>query len=229
MVAECHRNVAARHFSHLSTSKFSRVYWGRSMRAHMLPDTRTSAPFNLLLFGGCDIYGPLDPLLRTGEKVRRAPYGHIPFTYTFGEIFQAIEVLRGEREVPEELRPLCFMDSKFVPVLRAADFDDVDVFLVEPASPVDMIFRGTFLNRLPLSSIVLQPLRQIGKEAAKHANLWLRSILTAQDDEKRLEITEELLELMPDDLENADFIRSILTESHARRIDVPDAFGKLQS
>jgi hypothetical protein len=121
------------------------------------------------------------------------------------------------------------MDSEFVPVPRAAEFDDVDVFLVEPASPVDMIFRGSFVNRLPLSSIVLQPLRQIGKDASKFANLWLRSLLTAQDDEKRLEIAEALIELMPDDLENSEFIRTILMESYARRIDVPDAFGKLQN
>jgi hypothetical protein len=167
--------------------------------------------------------------MRTGEKARRAPYGHVPFTYTFGEMFQTIEVLRGEREVPEEIRQLCFMDSEFIPVPRAADFNDVDVFLIEPASPVDMIYRDCYLNRIPLSNIVLQPLRALGKEAAKYANLWLRCELTAQDDEKRLELADALIDLMPDDLENGDFIRSVLSEAYARKIDVPEAFRKLQN
>jgi hypothetical protein len=199
------------------------------MRAQMNSGTQERSPLNLFLFGGCDIYGPLDPLFRSGEKVRRAPYGHIPFTYTFGEIFQTIAVLRGEREVPDEIKPLCFMDSETVPVAQAAQFGDVDVFLVEPASPVDMTFRGCYLNRLPLSSIILQPLRQISKEASKYANLWLRFLLTAQDDQKRLEVAEELIKLMPADFENAEFTRSILTESYSRKIEVPPAFGRVQS
>jgi hypothetical protein len=195
----------------------------------MLSVSRERAPLNIFLLGGCDIYGPLEPLLRAGERIRRAPYGHIPFTYTFGEMFQAIGVLRGERKVPDEIRPLCFMDSDYGPVPRAADFGDVDVFLIEFGSTVDMIFRGCCLNRLPLSSIVLQPLRQIGKDASKLANHWLRSEIMGQDAGKRLELAEQLISMMPDNLENADFIRSVLLESSAEKIDVLPALEKLRT
>ena len=144
-------------------------------------------------------------------------------------MFQAIGVLRGERQVPDEIRPLCFMDCEYGPVPRAADFADVDVFLIEFGSTVDMMFRGCYLNRLPLSSIVLQPLRDIGKDAAKYANQWLRSELMAQDPGKRLELAEQLIAMMPDDLENAEFIRGVLRESSAEKIDVLPALEKLRT
>lgn len=186
------------------------------------------APLSVFLLGGCDIHGPLDLIARAGEKIRRPAYGHVPFTFTFGEMFQTIEVLRGKKEVPKEIRPLCLMDDEFVPVARSADFADVDLFLVEPASSIDLVYRGCSFNRIPLSNIVLQPLRQISKDASKFANHWLRAGLVGQDDEKRLELAESLIALMPKNLDNADFIKSVLLESRARKNDVLDALTRLQ-
>src|SRR5579859_2241083 len=91
---------------------------------------------SVLVFGACLLHGPLNPLHRMGGRFAYANYGPTPGTYTFGEIFQAIGVLRGEREVPQELRSLCNMRPNFRPVARSADFSDVDVVLLEPSSPI---------------------------------------------------------------------------------------------
>lgn len=187
------------------------------------------APLSVFLLGGCDIHGPLDLIARAGQKIRRPAYGHVPFTFTFGEMFQTIEVLRGKKEIPEEIRPLCLMDDQFVPVARSADFEDVDLFLVEPASSIDLVYHDCSFNRIPLSNIVLQPLRQISKDASKYANHWLRAGLVGQDDEKRLELAESLIALMPKYLDNFDFIKSVLLETRARKNEVLAALTRLQN
>src|ERR1700751_4026489 len=99
-------------------------------------------PISVLALGACLLHGPLNPAARLGEKLRSPPYGRVPGVYTFGEMFQVIGVLRGERDIPEEIERLCSIQGNFHPVSTAVDFRDVDVAWVDPASPIDITFRG---------------------------------------------------------------------------------------
>src|SRR5215472_16142918 len=117
-----------------------------------------TVPVGVLPFGGCVLRGPLnvakaDDHMRDGLK--RLPYGGIPPTYTFGEMRQAVAVLRGELDVPQRIRPLCRMRPNLKPVDTAADFRNVDVALLEPATPMEITFRGHTLNQSALNQQVV--------------------------------------------------------------------------
>src|SRR5271157_5018690 len=128
---------------------------------------------SVLIFGDCLLHGPLNPLHRARTNFRYPDYGPVPGCYTFGEMFQAIDVLRGNKNVPQEYRPLCAMRPNFRPVERAATFSDVDVVLLEPSSPVELNFRDCVLNRTSLVQTVIHPVLERGNEARKASNAWL--------------------------------------------------------
>jgi hypothetical protein len=103
--------------------------------------------FNVLLFGGCLLHQPIQRSPRARAKLAFHKYGPLTGVHSFGEMFQVIDVLRGEKEVPLELRPLCRMSPGLRAVPRAKDFNDLDLALVEPASPIEITFRNVIINR----------------------------------------------------------------------------------
>lgn len=183
---------------------------------------------NVLVMGACLLHGPLNPLARTGGRFRYANYGPVPGTYTFGEMFQAVALLRGERDVPQEIRPLCNMRPNFRPVARSADFSDVDAVLLEPSSPIDISFRGCYLNRTLIGQLVTGPVTEVSREARKHANLWLRTGIIGLNEEARAEAAKELVKFIPHDMEGADLARAVILEARSSKSDVYDSFRRLQ-
>ncbi len=152
----------------------------------------------------------------------------MPGTYTFGEMFQAIALLRGERDVPQEFRPLCNMRPGFRPVARSADFADVDVALLEPASPIDLTFRGCNLNRTLLAQQVLTPVASISKEARKSGNVWLRTGLMGLDEVVRAKSAKEFANFVPETMENAELAKAVILETRASKANVFDGFRRMR-
>src|SRR5665213_3403466 len=131
-------------------------------------------PVNILPLGACLLSGPLAAIRREGKPLTSNRYGSIGGCYTFGIMLQIIATLRGERDVPQEIRPLCGMKANVGPRRGADTFSDIDMALLEPASVVEITFRGCSLNRLLLSKLVVEPIRALGPEASKAVMQWFR-------------------------------------------------------
>ncbi len=183
---------------------------------------------SILVLGGCLLHGPLNPRSRAGAGFNYPKYGPIPGTYTFGEMFQAIGILRGERDVPPEIRPLCALRPNFKAVPRAAEFSDVDVALIELSSPIEIIFRGCNLHVPCLAQEIMNPIRNQSREAAKCMATWFRSGLQAVDDDVRAMAAEELVRFIPDTFENAELMKAVILETRSEKSEVLNGMARLQ-
>lgn len=181
-------------------------------------------PTTVLPMGACLLHGPLNPVARERKRLAYPKYGPFPGVYTFGEMFQALDVLLGKREVPDEIRPLCNMRPNFVARPSAVGFDEVDVALLEPSSPVDIVYKGCNLNRTAVAQIVIAPIRATGREGAKLASQWLRTGLVGFDEATRAKAAEELVKHVPADLPQRDLIIDVILETRSFKADVLGGF-----
>lgn len=186
-------------------------------------------PTTVLTMGACLLHGPLNPLARERKRLAYPKYGPFPGVYTFGEMFQALDILLGKRDVPAEIRPFANIRPNFVARPSAVGFGEVDVVLVEPSSSVDLLYRGCYLNRTTLAQIVIAPLRATGREAAKAASQWLRTGLVGFDEAARAQGAEELVKHIPSDLPQKELIADVILETRSSKADVLAGFKGLLS
>jgi hypothetical protein len=177
-------------------------------------------PTTVLPMGACLLHGPLNPIARERVRIAYPKYGTFPGVYTFGEMFQALDVLLGRREVPDEIRPIANMRPNFVARESAVGFGEVDVVLVEPSSPIDLEYRGCNLNRTTLTQIVLAPIRATGREGNKAANQWLRTGLIGLNEDVRAGAAQVLVKHIPQDLPEKDFFADVILQTRSRKADV---------
>jgi len=186
-------------------------------------------PTTVLPMGACLLHGPLNPVARERARLAYPKYGTFPGVSTFGEMFQALDILLGKTDVPAEIRPIANMRANFVAKPSAAGFAEVDAVLVEVSSPVDLEYRGSFLNRNTLTQIVLNPIRATGREAAKAAAQWLRLGLVGMDDEVRAQAAEELVKLIPAELPDRELFADVILETRSSETNVLEGFTRLRS
>jgi hypothetical protein len=188
-----------------------------------------SEPTTVLTMGACLLHGPLNPLARERKRLAYPKYGPFPGVYTFGEMFQALDILLGKADVPAEIRPIANIRPNFVAKPSAVGFNEVDVVLVEPSSPVNLCYRGCYLNRTTLAQIVIAPIRATGREAAKAAGQWLRTGLVGFDEAARLKGAEDLVKLIPKDLPERDFFADVILETRSSKVDVLEGLKNIAS
>lgn len=182
---------------------------------------------NAILFGGCMMRQPLRAMATRQRGLADEKYGSAAAKHTFGEMFQFIEVLRGARRIPRELMSLCRISARVGPVAGAEDFRDLDVALIEPASPAELTFRGFAINRIGLMKM-LAPIEAEGREAKKLAAQWLRVGLTGLNEDVRAATATKLLDHVHGDTEQADLTRAVISETRAFKSDITDGFRRMQ-
>jgi hypothetical protein len=144
-------------------------------------------------------------------------------------MFQTLEVLRGQKDIPRKIRKLCHMSPQLKPVADAKDFSELDVVLVEPSSPTELTFRGIFINRLRVAIEILNPIKELGgKEAVKLSAAWLRNGLVGLDEAVRAETSAKLLTYVHGDTEEAELARAVIQETRASRSDILGGFRKIR-
>ncbi|HEY1706728.1 MAG TPA: hypothetical protein VGG10_00575 [Rhizomicrobium sp.] len=155
-------------------------------------------------------------------------YGPIKTSYSFGEMFQVIDVLRGQKEIPAYLRYLSGIPSELVPVPSARDFSDIDVALIEPSTPVELTFRGVSINRTRIQGLMRDV---VGKEREpfKARNRWLRLGLMDRNEQIRREASETLLGFIHGDSEADELARAVIRETEVSRSNIPDSFRKMKA
>lgn len=170
-----------------------------------------------LLLGACMLHWPI---LRTPvgkAKLACETYGSPLEVHTFGEIFQLLAVLRGTKDVPTEIRSLARIPFSLRPVVSAQGFHEIDVALVAPSSPIELTFRGHFVNRQALRDLVTAHLPVDAREGPKLLHHWLKVGLAARRERVRADAAAQLLALMYDKSSTAELARAVVEETRSYR------------
>jgi len=186
-----------------------------------------AAHLNVLLFGGCLVHWPMTRTTRAEGRIRYDAYGPIREIHSFAEMFQIVEILRGQRKIPEEFQLISRM-TELRPVSGAADFGDIDVALLEPASPIELIFRGVAFHRNAITTNFLKPIMDRGREERKVGAIWLRHGLVGLNEEIRADAAAKLAEYVIGDTPEDDFARALFLEVRSRKTDVLGGFVKMR-
>ena len=177
--------------------------------------------------GGCLVRRPLRSVPNLQSRLVVDRYGIIKVVHSMAEMIQAVEFLKGRREIPPEIRFLTSVSPFLKPLPEGDDFRDLDLVLAEPGSPVDITFRGFATNRGRITDLVLKPIEDTVPEARKLTLKWVRLGLMEMNEEARQETSAKLLELVPDDGQ-AEFRRAVIAETRAAPSDVVEGLKKLQ-
>jgi hypothetical protein len=185
-------------------------------------------PVSILPLGGCLLSVPLAALRKDGKALTYNKYTPVATCYTFGVMLQFIATLRGECDVPQEIRPLCGLKPTAGPRPGADTFADIDMAMLEPASPIEITFRGCSLNRNKLSTLVVEPVRAVGPEASKAVIQWLRTGLLGLDQTVLAEAGRATVGLLPAEFENREFIEAVILETRSSRSDILKGFRTMR-
>lgn len=182
---------------------------------------------NALLFGGCLVHWPMTRTTRAEGRIRYDAYGPIREIHSFAEMFQIVEILRGQRKIPEEFQLISRM-TELRPVSGAADFGDIDVALLEPASPIELTFRGVAFHRNAITTRFLMPIMARGREERKVGAAWLRQGLVGLNEAIRAEAAAKLADYVVGDTPEDDFARALFLEVRSKKTDVLSGFIKMR-
>ncbi len=190
-------------------------------------DAKMDRPLNVLLFGGCLVHWPMTRTSKARGRLRCDTYGPIREIHSFGEMFQIVEILRGERKLPRESQRISWM-TELRPVTDAANFSNIDVALLEPASPIELSFRGIAFNRSAINVKFLKPIVDRGGEERKAAAAWLRQGLVGMNETIRAEAAAKLASYVPGASRRDEFARALFLETRSSRTDVLGGFIKMR-
>jgi hypothetical protein len=187
-----------------------------------------SGPIRVLFLGAGQLSTALRLEARERSRLDGGQYGAGAACLNLGQMRQVLEVWRGQREIPEDIQVLCANARRIRVPPGSTSFRDIDVAVLEPVSPVELVFRGYSLSwrailRGPLVSILA-----LGPDEARLADRWLRAGLLASNEGHRAEAAAELFELVPSDAEGADFAKALILETRSQVVDAPDALRTLR-
>jgi len=178
-------------------------------------------PIDFVYLGGCLLSAPVNELLREGRlswALRRAGLRRAAAIYTLGEAIQFTRFLRGDLDIPPEIRLLSDIDRDWVwqPQWRAC-LAETDVVLVEINSPVPICYGSYSLNRASIITHIGEPLVARRPDLKAVANDWYYQGIMNANNEVRIELGLRLADSVPDDMVNADLARRIFTEAYGLR------------
>jgi len=174
---------------------------------------------NTLVLGGCLVNRPMDATARANEVLDYRRYGPLQLLHSFTQMFQRIQFIRGEREFPDEIRRLCRFPRDLGPLPEVADFRDLDVAIVEPTTPVDLMFRGFSLNRQAVQRFVGAAAGEGNKAVAALLTRWFRKGLIGFDEEARADAASKLLKLISGSRARDKIARELLEETRSVKCD----------
>jgi hypothetical protein len=153
-------------------------------------------------------------------------YGPFQLLHSFRQMHQRIQLIRGERAFPSTMRMLCRFPHDLKALPGIADFHDLDVTLVEPTTPVDLVFRGFSINRRALQRIVYPAAGENDETTATVIKRWFRNGLVGFNEEIRKEAVEYLLTRISDVTPRERLARALVKETSGVKSDL---LGGLQA
>lgn len=183
----------------------------------------------MLVFGSCNVRAPL---FKAAKKWPRHPNtdwsaistnfsidGPYFFTFTVGEMLQAIACYKGERRIPTELLELCQMSPRWAPSPINSPLQSANVALAEPTTSIEIRFDGYHLNRGAVRHL-LDPLVNSNPQAKRLRSHWYNKGIVAMDDEAKREIANRLIALVPADIPQREISIEVLKGAVGRHQDV---------
>lgn len=187
----------------------------------------------ILPLGGCLLKIPLRAYDKTlyGNTSRLLGKALFPTTYSFQEAIQFIRMLRGEISPPPEIRALAGFRADFQANPAVGDFAAMDVVLVEPSTPIDIVYDGYALNRVALRQCIADPILAAhpGPDTAKTVSRWLHKGLLGGDEATQAELGERLVKLAPRSLPAVDTFCDVLLSAKSRKHDASEGLRTIRA
>ncbi len=187
----------------------------------------------ILPLGGCLLKIPLRTLnrplfARTSRLLGRAQF---PTTYSFEECKQYIRMVRGEISLPREIGDLAGFQPDFQANPEAGDFHTMDVVLIEPGTPIDIMYGDYALNRVAVRQCIIDPIEAAnpGADVAKIGSRWLHKGLLGGDEATQTQTAEQLAGLMPRELPASEVMRDVLFSARSRRCSAAEGLRAVRS
>jgi RNAse (barnase) inhibitor barstar len=181
-------------------------------------------------FGGCPLHHPLYALRRRNlatDLAKALGFRRAAFALSSGAAVQLLRFCRGELEIPENVRNLCYADSVHVPQGNQRRVHSIaDIVLVEMSTPVEVVFDGFILNNNRLKERFLGPVRERYPHVAGAAVRW-RTSLQKRHEEARAEAAEEILAGLPTETEDDLFLRELVAGTRVRETKKDDIVADL--
>ena len=173
-----------------------------------------------LLLGGCNIHAPINGYLRAGGREMARPQlsrdGSGPgVVYTFGEMSQMVAFMRGDMELPPEVKLLTGLSASFEPLPEVKSSDAFDVVLAAPSAALELTFRGYAINRGSMNQYVYDPIRAISPEVYKLIYNWYQNGVATQNEDVQRDTAEKLIAKLPENHERLELAKMILRELRA--------------
>lgn len=195
-------------------------------RTYRLVQTQEEA-IGIWAFSGCTVHNPVYELEKLGmawAPARRTGYDSTPYSHTAAEHLQLLRFLRGEQTIPLEVQPFC--NITFTPRVDGVEMalSELDVVLAEICSDVEMVFRGTVLNRLRVADALVGIAGVAAKSGEDRDRRWAAAAQRWYYDgflkmkPGFAEYAQTMLELMPHQGEKDELLRDILREAKPRPI-----------
>ena len=194
------------------------------------------AKVRVAAFGGCNLRAPIVRAQYRSRQTEPSAWRGVPrgyrvmgppfFTYTIGEMEQALACYRGERSIPDDLLSLCGMDPDTAPTPANSFLSKIDVALVEPNTSIEFTLDGVRINRRPISKL-LQPLRQLGLEASRQKTRWFEQGIAGVNADVRRSSADTLVSLIPENFPNRPLIVRVLMGVTSTRPPVREGLRRL--
>lgn len=182
-----------------------------------------SGRLRILCLGGCNLR---QPIASTAWPEAGESAGPPFFTYTLGEMRQALAGYRGELTIPTNLLRLCNLTRESRPRPETSPLGAFDIALVEPNTSVEIILDGIHVNRRPIWRLT-SPLRALGPHAVKALVRWYEKGLHGLDEVARRDGAAELLPLVPSEWPSAGLIERLLRGAASQSPPVEPALAAL--
>ena len=184
----------------------------------------------VLPLSGCLLARPLAAFANARYEVR-TPIGFGPAKYTLGEMIQFIRILRGDLTVPPQLDVLAGLPAKFEPPPAARGLAEVDVVLVEPNSPDEILYGSYVLQRPAIVREMIRPIVAASKDpnVGEMAQAWYAEGVLRRDEEIRVSLGPQLGALVPDDLPAADLYRDVFLNARGELGNVIEGVRELRA
>ena len=171
------------------------------------------------------------PILRTAVHrtiLKCDTYGPLIEVFTFGEMFQLLDLLQEKVEIPAALQPLARMPANFRARAPVNNFEAMDVALVCPSSPIELTFRGIAVNGQRVLHLVLNEIQADVASGLKLARQWLRSGLQQLNESVRADAGAKLLRLIDGKSPAADLARAVIEEARSHPADIGAELRRLR-
>ena len=194
------------------------------------------AKVRVLAFGGCNLRAPIVRARHRRKQAEPTAWSNVPrgyrtrgplfFTYTVGEMEQAVACYRGEKSLPDEMLVLCGMTPETAPSPAISFLKKADVVLVEPNTSVEFVLDGYHIGRRPLLRL-LHPLRSLGLDAARLSVRWFEKGVAGLDHDARRSDAAALIAMIPEDFPSRALIVRVLADLTPFRPPVRDGLRRL--